>query len=450
MYYGLKGTYLRTWVLLLASLVFYAWGGIGHFLLLLISILLNYAVVNRMQAKPARAKVWLTAGLVYNILWLFAFKYAGFVAENLHLAGMQAIHVESFRIALPLGISFYTFQQMSMLLDVYREPPQKKISLFEAAFYVAYFPQLVAGPIVRFHDIIDQIRMRTETSGLFASGVKRFSLGLFKKVIFANSCAVICDELFALPTTELGAAAAWLGALCYALQIYFDFSGYSDMAIGLAAMFGFRFLENFNLPYIARSIRDFWHRWHISLSTWFRDYLYIPLGGSRKGKIRTYVNLLIVFAVTGFWHGASWNFLVWGLFHGLLLLAERGVWGRWLEKSPAILGHVYTLFFVLLAWVFFRADNLGHALHYLEAMFTPNESARPLAAYLDNYRLTILILAILSALGAFAPLPAWLNRLKWPETAKGLIEAGVVLIFVGMSIVWLNAGSYNPFIYFRF
>ncbi|MCB0376237.1 MAG: MBOAT family protein, partial [Sinomicrobium sp.] len=363
----------RSWhngLLLAASLVFYAWGGISFCLLLLGSILINYVIGLGIgtSRSTGRKKGWLVVGLVINLILLIIFKYTNFLLENLNLWLPPQSQIHFKPIPLPLGISFFTFQAISYLADVYQGRSEVQRKLPRLALFIALFPQLIAGPIVRYHDIAAQIRERRMSWGLFASGIERFIMGLSKKVLLANNFALVADEIFAVAPENLDTLSAWTGLLMYSLQIYFDFSGYSDMAIGLGRMFGFHIAENFNFPYIARSIREFWRRWHISLSQWFRDYLYIPLGGNRRGPGRTYLNLLIVFVLTGLWHGASWNFLIWGLFHGFFMVIERLGLERFLQKAGAVAGHLYALLVIMLSWVFFRSPNLPHAKGYFLAL----------------------------------------------------------------------------------
>jgi alginate O-acetyltransferase complex protein AlgI len=330
---------VRNGILLLFSFLFYAWGGVSYSIILVISVLTNFIFVRQIAKSGKFKKRWLQAGIVFNIVLLGLFKYLDFLIENINfisnISTDTPVMIGSLGIVLPLGISFFTFQQMSMLWDVYRDEPEELPRFGQTALYISFFPQLIAGPIVRYHDIIDQIRNRSEKLDLFVSGIRKFIIGLFKKMVIANTCAAIADSIFIQDVEMISIGMTWLAAVAYAFQIYFDFSGYSDMAIGLGRMFGFRILENFNFPYIARSIQDFWRRWHISLSTWFRDYLYIPLGGNRGGRLRTYVNLFIVFFLTGLWHGATWSFVFWGLFHGLFLVIERLGFAKILKRLPA-------------------------------------------------------------------------------------------------------------------
>lgn len=443
----------RNGLLLFFSLLFYAWGGVSYSLILLASIGINYLIVGSLARSQMRKKNWLYLGLIFNLSLLVGFKYLGFLLTQLNQLLSQT-GTENFifpipHILLPLGISFFSFQQMSLLWDVYRGAPNNQLRFADTALYIGFFPQLIAGPIVRYNDIIDQIHRREESWALFESGVKRFVLGLFRKVVIANGCASLADVIMDQNTANLSTSVAWLGLLAYAFQIYFDFSGYSDMAIGLGRMFGFRILENFNFPYVATSIRDFWHRWHISLSSWFRDYVYIPLGGNQKGKARTYLNLLLVFLLTGFWHGASWSFVVWGLFHGLFLALERLGLGKWLQKIPVLFRWSYTMAVVLAAWVFFRIESLDDALLYLERLVVANPAVNTAFYHmLDRQKIVVLLLALVSCGG----LPQYLLQQSalLPTTLKNWSTALLVLLAFIYALMLINAGSYNPFIYFRF
>lgn len=473
----------RNAILLLFSYLFYAWGGVSYSAVLIISVVANFLFVKQIGSKKATKKRWLTAGIIFNLVILGLFKYLDFIIANINglsqLVAHDAAHIESLGIALPLGISFFTFQQMSMLWDVYRSDREEASSFANTALYISFFPQLVAGPIVRYHDIIDQIKDRVESFELFKSGLRKFIVGLFKKIVIANTCASIADTVMVLEIDAVSTPLAWLGIVAYAFQIYFDFSGYSDMAIGLGRMFGFRIPENFDFPYIATSIKDFWRRWHISLSTWFRDYLYIPLGGNRKGAVRTYVNLFIVFFLTGLWHGATWSFVFWGLFHGSFLVLERLGFERILQKIPRPISWIYTMLIVLVGWVFFRIEAFPDALAYVGKMFgMGTEGELHFEHYLDRERIVVLILAVISS----SPVFMWLKGvIGWDEMAeikpmnrfgKLLDEFGnpssnqsiqkmrqapfqvmMDVVYIGMfmyAVMIINSGSYNPFIYFRF
>ncbi len=441
----------RRWrnpLLLLASLLFYAWGGVGYTTILLLSILLNYLLGRAIGSYPASAKGWLALGVVLNLASLAVFKYANWVALNVNgLLELTAIPpVDLPPIALPIGISFYTFQAISYLVDVYRGTVTSQRSIFKLGLYISLFPQLIAGPIVRYKDLCDQIDDRRLRGEQLASGLQRFIIGLGKKVLIANECALVADELFALQAASLDTSAAWLGIVAYSLQIYFDFSGYSDMAIGIGRMLGFELPENFNFPYISRSIREFWHRWHISLSTWFRDYLYFPLGGSYGSRLATYRNLIIVFLLTGLWHGAAWNFLLWGAWHGTFLILERQ---RWWPVLPAALGLVYTLVVVLFGWVLFRVEYLQQAGYFYAALLGMHQATAPidLAYYLNPRLVLTLVVGCLFSLPPEVYLPP---RLRWNTELGGSVQLlGLVGLLLLCTMELVNS-SYNPFIYFRF
>ncbi len=445
----------RNVLLLAASLFFYAWGEAGYVLLLLASIVANWAfglwIDAARDAAGRRRAVGIAIGL--NLAGLGAFKYANFIVDNGNVL-MQSLGLEPIALApvhLPIGISFFTFQAITYVVDVHRRDAPVDRNPLRVALYVSLFPQLIAGPIVRYREIAAQLRERSSHLEDVAAGVRRFTIGLGKKVLVANSLAVPADRIFALPPEALSSPVAWLGAVCFGLQIYFDFSGYSDMAIGLGRIFGFRFPENFLHPYTARSLREFWRRWHVTLSSWFRDYLYIPMGGSRNGRGRTGLNLLLVFVLCGLWHGASFTFLVWGLLHGGLMVLERAGLGARLERAPAAVGRSYTLAAVTLAWVVFRADDLPHALSYAGAMFTTageTASLYPLALYLDVK--TALVLA-LGAVGATPWLPALRARLGDEPTAGWrLARFGALQALLAACAMALASGTHDPFIYFRF
>ena len=446
-------------LLFLSSLLFYAWGGVSYTLILLGSIVVNFLAGNAIQNHPHHRKLWFTLAVILNLSSLIFFKYANFLVDNVNVLtgifGISPILLK--RILLPIGISFYTFQGISYLTDVYRGQVKAQTNFIRLGTYIALFPQLIAGPIIRYHEIEPQLSQRDFSWENLYQGIQRFCFGLARKILIANQLALIADDIFARAPGTITSATAWLGALVYALQIYYDFAGYSDMAIGLGRMFGFRFPENFNFPYLATSIRDFWRRWHITLSAWFKDYLYIPLGGNRKGKGRTYLNLYIVFFLTGLWHGASWTFVVWGLMHGSLMVVERLGFDRLLEKSYKPLRHLYTLLMVVVAWVFFRAESLDYALAFVGRMFSfHGGSLSPFMAY---YAQPLYWLAGIIALLGATPLFDWLNR-QWKTAVcnghRGLSHLRYWSVMLGMvavlfiSCCFLVTGGYNPFIYFRF
>ena len=446
---------LRNLILLVASLVFYAWGGVSYTIILITSILLNY-LFGYLIANANNRKLFLSIGVIINLSLLVVFKYADFIVENINnlIFATSIEKIEQPNITLPIGISFFTFQAISYLVDIYRNEAKYQKNLINIALYISLFPQLIAGPIVRYHDIAQQLIKRSFSLEKFGEGVERFIIGLSKKVLLANNFALVADKIFASDYQNLSSPTAWLGIISYALQIYFDFSGYSDMAIGLGKMFGFTFLENFNFPYISKSIKEFWRRWHISLSSWFKDYLYIPLGGSRVAKYRVYVNLLIVFTLTGFWHGASWSFLFWGLFHGFFLVLERLGLQKILSKLWAPIQHLYTLLVVVIAWVFFRVESIEYAFVYLKQMFYSGVSNSDWFTYFDSQLSIVFIIGVLGSFGLFPYLGKLLKSVFKPKAKisdlASLIYSTTLIALLLLSSVFLLAGSYNPFIYFRF
>ncbi|WP_242829162.1 MBOAT family O-acyltransferase [Butyrivibrio sp. AD3002] len=386
--------------------------------------------------------------LVLDLLNLVFFKYLNFLASSIEgMITKTSGNEFSFglpSIALPIGISFFTFQIMSYVIDVYRGQviPQKNI--FRFALYVMMFPRMMAGPIVRYSDVNIEIENRSTTLEMAEEGVKRFIIGFAKKVFLASAMGEMADAVFGLPGI-FNSAYAWLGAVSYTLQIYYDFSGYSDMAIGLGLIFGFHFNENFNYPYISSSIQEFWRRWHISLSTWFRDYVYIPLGGNRKGKARTYLNLWVIFLLTGIWHGSAWQFIIWGLYHGFFMFIERLGFGKLLKKVPCVIGHVYSLIVVIIGWVFFRADNIGIAINYIKNMFSfnfENFAVEPVILKLNSWYYVMVIIALTFS----CPVYKKIMGCRIPK----VIAYGGYLILFGISIIYLAGLSYNPFIYVKF
>ena len=463
---ALPGLKLRNGLLLIFSVIFYAWGEVLFVFLMLGSALLNHFLgqwVDR-ETDPARRKWAVGVAVALNIGTLAFFKYANFAVENLNavlgLFHFAPVHVGSVR--LPIGISFFTFHALSYVIDVYRRKRAAARNPCDVALYIFFFPQLIAGPILRWSAIAPQLAQRVVTRDGFAEGVRRFVGGLAKKMIIANVVAVPTDKIFALPGQSLTPALAWLAVICYTLQIYFDFSGYSDMAVGLGKMFGFQFLENFNFPYTAQSIKDFWRRWHISLSTWFRDYLYVPLGGNRCPVWRNHLNLVIVFFLCGLWHGASWTFVVWGLYHGVFLVLERTRFGDWLEALPRPLRHGYTLLVAIVGWVLFRAESSAQATTFLANMIgisSRMDATQTVARYWTHE------LACSIVFGALFAMPAWDwiracargLRDRLPEAWRPAAEAtglGLQLFLVVALLLisgsWLAGGTYNPFIYFRF
>jgi alginate O-acetyltransferase complex protein AlgI len=447
---------LRTPLLVAVSLVFYAWGEKQIVYVLMTSIALNWAlalVVERVEAPRARA-VLLGGAVLLNIGALLYFKYTNFFVDNLNHALLwlhrPPVHVRP--VHLPIGVSFVTFEALSYVIDVYRRDTRAARNPLHVAFYVSFFPHLIAGPILRFADIAPAVARPQVTRDELDRGVSRFIVGLAKKMLLANPLGSVADAVFKLAPAQLAPGSAWLGVIAYALQIYFDFSGYSDMAIGLGRMFGFTLPENFRLPYAARSIQDFWRRWHISLSSWFRDYLYIPLGGNRGGAIGTYRNLLLVFFLCGLWHGASWTFVAWGLFHGAFLVLERLRFGAWLGRAARPVQHVYALVVVLVGWVFFRADSLTHAGHYLAAMAGATSAHGPRLADLMSIRTWLAFVIALPV--ATLPLGDWIERIAptdgLPDVVWRLGATAAQLTLLLVAILFVAAETYNPFIYFRF
>jgi alginate O-acetyltransferase complex protein AlgI len=457
---------MKNLFLLTVSLIFYAWGEVFYVLIMLGSIGTNYLIGRLLgsYSKAGQKKAILATGIVVNLGLLAYYKYANFVVENINsliaLSGTETIDWSP--VHLPLGISFFTFQALSYLIDVYRGENKAQKNIVNVALYIALFPQLIAGPIVRYHDISKQIRERTLSLKLINGGAQRFIYGLAKKVLIANPLGLVADQIFAIDASQLTTELAWLGLLCYTLQIYFDFSGYSDMAIGLGRMLGFRFLENFNYPYISQSIKEFWRRWHISLSSWFRDYLYIPLGGNRNGTLHTFFNLLLVFSLCGLWHGASWTFLAWGLFHGSFLVIERSFLGKILAGMPVVARHVYTLLVVMAGWVFFRTESLSGALSFFKVLGGFSHGNNEIY-YLEKY-LNIKITLIL-AVGVLLATPAArllnqraLERMRLQTASRITLAASTyasinLLILSSLLLACLMsiaANAYSPFIYFRF
>ncbi|GGG68795.1 MBOAT family O-acyltransferase [Paenibacillus radicis (ex Gao et al. 2016)] len=439
-------------ILLIFSLVFYAWGEPRYVVLMIVSILMNYGFglwVDRAEHDNKKKRIAvLTSAIIINIGLLGFFKYANFFVDVMNAALHTNVHLEP--VPLPIGISFYTFHALSYLIDVYRNKEKAQRNLFRLALYITFFPQLVAGPIIRYNAVAEQLRKRVFSSIQFAEGIKRFILGLSKKILLANPLGLAADTVFATSTMDLSTGSAWIGILAYTLQIYFDFSGYSDMAIGLAKMFGFEFAENFNYPYISKSISEFWRRWHISLGSWFRDYVYIPLGGSRVTPWKIYRNLFIVWALTGFWHGASWTFIAWGLYYGILIALEKAGLERLLARIYP-LNHVIVLLLVMIGWVFFRADNFGYAASYIHTMF----ATRGLELF-DSQALSLLSLNwfyFAIAIVVATPVFPKLRKLTFSKSIMGFRNIGALLFYFFLFaevILYLINSTYNPFLYFRF
>ena len=444
--------------LMLASLFFYYWGGTKYTLILVAMTVANYILGLLMDKYVRYSKWFLAAGIVFSLSLLGYYKYMGFFVVNANklLGGI----LEPVNIVLPIGISFFTFQGLSYLIDVYRyvncsyegndrlSGCKVQKNPFKLLLYISLFPQLIAGPIVRYKDVSEQIDYREHSIRKISDGVERFIYGLAKKVIVADTMALVADRIFALAPSQTATEIAWVGIISYTLQIFFDFSGYSDMAIGLGKMFGFEFAENFDLPYISRSITEFWRRWHISLSSWFRDYVYIPLGGNKKGNV--YLNLAIVFALTGIWHGASWAFLAWGVWHGFFIVIERMLKKAKLKvKVPAFIGWIYAMLVVIFGWVFFRAESLSNAFVYLKKMFgmgTLEFQPFEWGYYWDGKTLFVMGIAILLSV---LPVRKWLNKIREYRLGEAAIKLWSVLLFLMCLLVIVNS-HYSPFIYFRF
>ena len=444
-YYLVPRRWRNLW-LFVVNLVFYGWGEPVYILLMLFSVTLNYVnglLIGRFRkSEPRKAKTVLIVNTVLNLGLLVFFKYFDLLAET--ISRIPGVAVPTLGLTLPIGISFYTFQTMSYPIDVYRGDAEVQRNYVRFGTFVALFPQLIAGPIVRYKDIADQLEERDYTVDRFASGIGRFTLGLAKKVLIANNVGVLWDTMSA--STELSVAGAWLGAIAFSLQLYFDFSGYSDMAIGLGRMLGFEFLENFNFPYISRSITEFWRRWHISLGTWFRDYLYIPLGGNRLGLKRQLFNILVVWALTGLWHGANWTFLLWGLYYAVFLLIEKAFLLKKLENQH-VLNRVYTLLITVFGWVLFQLDSMDEVLRYWKTML--GIGARGFVSETDLFYgrsyAVILVIAVLASTPLFRRISEIL-----PTRVKNVLLPLLTLAALIVCTAYMVDATYNPFLYFRF
>ncbi len=450
-YYMVPGR-AKNIVLLIASLFFYAWGEPVYVVLMILSILFNYFCGRDIQenAEDSRkAKLSLVFAVTVNVLILGFFKYYGFILDTVN--SILPTDIPYRELPLPVGISFYTFQAISYLVDIYRKKAQPQKNILYFALYISMFPQLIAGPIVRYEDIEAQLKNRKISIRRLGQGAVFFIIGLAKKVIIANTAGSVFDQIAGVPASSLSMLTAWLGAFSYAFQIYFDFSGYSDMALGLGKMFGFEFKKNFDYPYISESITEFWRRWHISLSTWFREYVYIPLGGNRCSVSRNIFNLMVVWTLTGMWHGAAWNFIAWGVYYGVILVMEKYMWGASLDRLPGAVRHIYTIILVLIGWVFFFSPSLGYALRYLVSMVGGG------AGIIDSKGTFLLfthwLLYLLAVLGSSALGLRLVNavpRMIRNEKAKA---AAAVIIYMGIfviSVAFLVTDTFNPFLYFRF
>lgn len=449
--YYLLPVRFRNVILLLASLVFYAWGEPVYLFLMLLSILFNYFsgldIARNLQDKRA-AKRSLVFNLIINLAVLGFFKYEGFVLDTLN--GILPVHISYHALPLPIGISFYTFQILSYIIDVYRGNVKVQTNLPNFALYVTMFPQLIAGPIVQYADVDEQLASREISRTKFGEGSMYFIRGLAKKVLLANTSGMIFTEVSGLAKDNIAVMTAWLGAFAYMFQIYFDFSGYSDMAIGLGKMFGFEFNMNFNYPYVSKSITEFWRRWHISLSSWFRDYVYIPLGGNRVSKIKHIRNLLIVWFLTGLWHGAAWNFVAWGLYYGVLLIIEKYLLSPVLDRLPDVVRHIYSIVLVVIGWVLFFSSSFGQAADYIRVMF--GAGAHGFADRESMYLLTSNLILWLILIFGSTPLVHFryehmLRSKKWNTT---IINSVVYAALFIVCMAYLVTETYNPFLYFRF
>ena len=445
---------VRNLVLFVFSLVFYAWGEPVYVFLMIGSTIVAY-ITGLLADKTVKGrKAWVPkVSLIVAILWnmglLLFYKYSDFFIVNAN--NIFGFSIKELKLVMPIGISFYSFQTLSYVIDVYRGDVKAQKNYLTLGTYVALFPQLIAGPIVRYKDVAEQMKNRRETMGNFAEGVKRFSIGLGKKVLLANSIGALFDTISNTPQSDMSVTAAWLGIIAYTFQIYFDFSGYSDMAIGLGKMFGFDFLENFNYPYISNSITDFWRRWHMSLSSWFRDYVYIPLGGNRKGKVRQCVNIMIVWFLTGFWHGANWNFMIWGVYFGIILLCEKLFLLNGLKKIPKVFAHIYALILIVIGWGIFAFDDFGKLSQNFKNMFGMSDISfinDQAIAWLAGYAITFVIL-----IAASTPLIRKLGMLVkggCPVVYSCVLQPAMVAGLLILCTAYLAGNSFNPFLYFRF
>lgn len=439
----------RNLFLLIVSLVFYAWGEPKYVFLMIFSILINYVfgrLMDKNRGRQKRMKLLLVLSVVIDIGLLSVFKYTDFIITNIN--AIFGANFDLLNIALPIGISFYTFQAMSYTIDVYRDDVRVQKNLIDFGMYITMFPQLIAGPIVRYADVQDQLADRSVTTADFSEGIMRFVVGLGKKVLLANQMGAVWSEIYALGG-DVSALMAWTGAIAYTFQIYFDFSGYSDMAIGLGRMFGFKFPENFRYPYQSVSITDFWRRWHITLSTWFKEYLYIPLGGNRRGLTRQALNLLIVWSLTGFWHGAGWNFVLWGLYYFVILFIEKLFLLKALDKLPKFFRHVYALLLIIIGWVIFASDDVSVLLPYLGSMFGANGAIGGMDVYTLLTKAVLLIICCIAS--TELPKKLFLSAAgAMNEKAAFTLKSVLTIALLALSMILLIGDSYNPFLYFRF
>lgn len=447
---------LRNSVLLIFSLFFYGYGEPKYLIIMLLSIFVNYLMglfVDKYRNEKKIARFIIFLSVFINLFIIGYYKYTNFIVENINQIFNSSLPL--LNIVMPIGISFFTFQGLSYVIDVYRGDGKVQRNPFNVALYISLFPQLIAGPIVRYETVAEQIDDRTESLEGFSYGIERFILGLSKKVLIANNVGFIADEIFKLQTSDLSVILAWIGIISYTAQIYFDFSGYSDMAIGLGHMFGFEFLENFNYPYISRSITEFWRRWHISLSTWFRDYVYIPLGGNRVSKSKFLRNIFVVWFLTGLWHGAAWNFILWGLYYGFILVLEKMFVGEYIEKLKRPFQHIYTMFFVIIGWLLFRSETISYAKDYLMAMFGIGGQGLISSQgiyYLIEYKY-LFIIAIIASIPVYPAIQKRLDKMSnsWIKVLIiDYVKPFFIIALFLLCIMYLINSTFNPFIYFRF
>ncbi len=444
---------LRNTILLIVSLIFYAWGEPIYIILMLFSTVTDFVhglLVERYRNQPKKAKLVVLSSITINLGLLVFFKYSTFLLTNINLLFHTNFYIP--QMSLPIGISFYTFQTMSYTIDVFRQEAKAKKNMIDLGAYVTMFPQLIAGPIVRYQTIANQLDHRVESEDLFAKGIWRFTIGLGKKVLLANNIGLLWNQIQLTEMSDLSIVMAWLGLVAFGFQIYFDFSGYSDMAIGLGYLFGFELLENFNYPYISQSITEFWRRWHISLGSWFRDYVYIPLGGNRKGKKRMYLNLFIVWMLTGLWHGASWNFVLWGLYFGILISIEKAFLLFWLSRAPRWMRHVYTIILLLIGWGLFAFEDFHQLINYFTVLFGLRNATwvNQETLYYLSQNIILFVLLTIASTPMIRLIGQKLFNSPYGSVIKAFIVPMICLLILIASTAYLVDSSYNPFLYFRF
>ncbi len=444
---------LRNTILLIVSLIFYAWGEPIYIILMLFSTVTDFVhglLVERYRNQPKKAKLVVLSSITINLGLLVFFKYSTFLLTNINLLFHTNFYIP--QMSLPIGISFYTFQTMSYTIDVFRQEAKAKKNMIDLGAYVTMFPQLIAGPIVRYQTIANQLDHRVESEDLFAKGIWRFTIGLGKKVLLANNIGLLWNQIQLTEMSDLSIVMAWLGLVAFGFQIYFDFSGYSDMAIGLGYLFGFELLENFNYPYISQSITEFWRRWHISLGSWFRDYVYIPLGGNRKGKKRMYLNLFIVWMLTGLWHGASWNFVLWGLYFGILIIIEKAFLLFWLSRAPRWMRHVYTIILLLIGWGLFAFEDFHQLINYFTVLFGLRNATwvNQETLYYSSQNIILFVLLTIASTPMIRLIGQKLFNSPYGSVIKAFIVPMICLLILIASTAYLVDSSYNPFLYFRF